>query len=185
MKILLVDNHTVHKKALLKALSGHEVDIQKYKPGIKFRSAGKDLVILSGGGGQGFEINDTYKDHKLWYDDEIKFVRSYDKPILGLCMGFEVIARAYGGKIEEVGYLVQGFKDIKLNEFGKSVLLHPKVKQFESHRWCVRKAPKGFKVLAESKTGVEIMKKGNILATQFHPEKGGTLHLKHLLEPIS
>ena len=181
MRILLVDNHTVHKKALLKALVGHDVEIQKYRPGIKFRDSGKDLIILSGGGGQGFEINDTYKDHKLWYDDEIKFVRSSDKPILGICMGFEVITRAYEGKIEEVGHLVQGFKDIQLNKFGKSVLVHPKIRQFESHRWCVRKAPKGFRVLADSETGVEIMKKGNILATQFHPEKGGTLHLRDLI----
>lgn len=185
MRILLVDNHTVHKKALLKALAGHKVEIQKYRPGIDFHTDGKDLVILSGGGGEGYEIHDSHQKGKLWYEDEMKFVKNCDKPILGICMGFEVIARAYGGKIEEIGRLVQGYKDIRLNGLGKSLLLQPKAKQFESHRWCLKKTPKGFEVLADSKTGIEIMKKGNILATQFHPEKGGTLGLPHLLSSLT
>ncbi len=181
MKILLVDNHTEHKEALASALEGYEVEIQKYRPGLNFHTEGKDLVILSGGGGEGKEIYDVHGAGHLWYQDEIDFVLKCDKPILGICMGFEVIARAYGGNIEEIGRLVEGYKNIQLNGLGKSLLSQPKVKQFESHRWCLRKAPKGFKVLADSETGVEIMKKGNILATQFHPEKGGTLHLKDLI----
>jgi anthranilate/para-aminobenzoate synthase component II len=42
-------------------------------------------------------------------------------------------------------------------------------------------------VLAESKTGIEVIrhKSKKILATQFHPEKGGSVHLTGLIKSIA
>jgi GMP synthase-like glutamine amidotransferase len=88
MKILLVNNHTQHLEALSASLNGHDVEIQMYQPGIDFHDADKDMVILSGGGGEGLEIIDKVKNRsKLWYQDEMNFVRKTEKPILGICMG--------------------------------------------------------------------------------------------------
>jgi GMP synthase-like glutamine amidotransferase len=182
MKILLVNNNTVHMPALSSSLLGHDVEVVKYQPNAQFNWQNKDLVILSGGGGEGQEIHDTYTKDKLWYEDEMKFVLACNKPIIGICMGFEVIARAYGSDVEPIGKLVQGFKQLNASSHGKKHLSKNYLKQFESHRWSVTKAPKDFEVLADSQYGIEMIRKDNILATQFHPEKGGTTQLASLIK---
>ncbi|MEX1995572.1 MAG: hypothetical protein WD887_02235 [Candidatus Saccharimonadales bacterium] len=188
MKILLVNNHTRHLEALSEALEGHNLEILNYEPGVKFNYHDKDVVILSGGGGEGLEINDTYREGKLWYDDQINFVRSCPKPILGICMGFEVIARAYGADVEKLPKLVEGFKKVKPTGAGRKSLSLRRLKQFESHEWCVPEvSEKEFTVLAKSKTGVEMFhhKKRPIVATQFHPEvRGGSLDLEPLVQGV-
>ncbi len=181
MKILLINNNTVHLENLRGSLAGHEVEIQTYRPGLDFHHRGKDLVILSGGGGEGLEIYDQHASGQLWYQDEMDFVLSCDKPIIGICMGFEVIAAAHGQTIRQTPVLTQGFKAVKPTRRGRRTLSAEPMKQFEAHYWQLHNAPRGFKVLAESETGIEIIQKDDIFATQFHPEKGGTLNLAQLL----
>ncbi len=178
MSILLIDNNTLHLKELKSSLAGHVVEIRKYHPGLDLETSGKDLVILSGGGGEGKEANDHTSSGDLWYKDEIDFIRSCDKPLVGICMGFELICQAYGGRVEQLPKLISGFKQI------------PAVgKVFESHQWRVAKVPeKHFKVLARSKSGVELIKHKTrpIIASQFHPEiKGGQLALNELIATVS
>jgi para-aminobenzoate synthetase len=182
MNILLIDNHTEHKKALELALTGHNVEVQKYRPGLDFHTSGKDLVILSGGGGEGREIYDVHKAGHLWYEDELEFVKNCDKPLLGICMGFEIICRAYGCSVEEMSTVVEGATDLKVTRKGKKALSQKSIRQHEAHKWRVKKAPREFKVLAKSSTGIEIIqhKKRPIIATQFHPEKSGTLNISKL-----
>ncbi|MBX4196997.1 gamma-glutamyl-gamma-aminobutyrate hydrolase family protein [Candidatus Saccharibacteria bacterium] len=184
MKILIINNHTVHMKDLTNALVGHDVEVQTYLPGIEFNDHDKDLIILSGGGGEGLEINDEYEPGRLWYDDEIEFIKTTKKPVLGICMGFEVIIRAFGGSVTEIGRLIQGFKEIEVHDYAFPIIGEKNLKQYESHRWRVKPEdlPSGFKALAKSDTGVEIVRYKNLLATQFHPEKGGTLSLNQLIE---
>jgi GMP synthase-like glutamine amidotransferase len=183
MKILLVNNHTIHLKSLASSLAGHEIEVLEYRPGAKFNYQDKDLVILSGGGGEGLEIYDTTRSGKFWYDDEKEFVLACDKPILGICMGFEVIASAYGAPVTEVGKLVKGPTPIKSTEFGKTFFRTKYLDQIEAHRWRVDDAPDDFEVLAWSSTGVEAIRhrQKRILATQFHPEKGGSIKLNQLV----
>jgi len=61
-----------------------------------------------------------------------------------------------------------------------------KILLINNHTRHLPKAPKGFRVLARSNTGIEIIehKTRQILATQFHPEKGGTLKLANLLQAV-
>ncbi|HEX5394831.1 MAG TPA: gamma-glutamyl-gamma-aminobutyrate hydrolase family protein [Candidatus Saccharimonadales bacterium] len=187
MKILLIDNRTEHKMALEKALAGHELEIQKYRPGIKFHTDGKDLVILSGGGGEGREINDTHKAGHLWYEDELEFVKNCDKPLLGICMGFEIICRAYGSEVNEMPDVLKGPAKLKVTRKGKKYFGTAAISQYEAHKWSVKKTPKGFKKLAKSSSGVEVIKhkKRPIIATQFHPEMGGTLELNQLITALN
>lgn len=188
MKILLVDNNTVHKKALAIALRGHEVEVQKYHPGLNFNDRGKDLIILSGGGGEGQEIADKHTTDKLWYEDEMEFVLSTHKPIVGICMGFEVIASAYGAKVAQMDKVYEGTKKISLVPRGVSALARQKIFQHNAHQWNVPSVPqKHFSVLAESATGIEIIrhKTRPIIATQFHPEKPGSIRLDKLITTLN
>jgi carbamoyl-phosphate synthase small subunit len=190
MNILLINNYknsgdpTTHYPDLMRSLAGHNVVEQHYKPGIEFADAGMDLVILSGGGGEGQEINDTYRRLKLWYEDQMEFILTTKKPIIGICMGFEVIARAYGQKVEKLNKGVEGFKQLETTSKGKQAYKTDWLSQDEAHSWGVANAPTGFEVLAKSDTGLEIIRhqKRPIIATQFHPEAlGGTLNLTQLL----
>jgi GMP synthase-like glutamine amidotransferase len=185
MKILLVNNNTLHIDELHEALRGHEVEIQNYKPGIKFNDQGKDLVILSGGGGEGKELNDYHRPNELWYQDEIKFIQSTNKPIVGICMGFEIIAAAHGAKVTEMPKGIEKFVNVKVTFKGRKKVGRKKLWQFEAHDWRVKSvSKKQFDILAKSKTGVEIIrhKTRPIVATQFHPEMpGGSLMLQDLL----
>lgn len=183
MKILLVDNNTEHKSALLDNLAGHKLEIQKYRPGLAFRWQDKDLVILSGGGGEGQEIADKHNAGKLWYEDEMDFVLTCSKPIIGICMGFEVICSAYGAKVEEMPVTLQGYKKYSVTRPGRRMFGGSQISQYEAHKWRVANPPKGFEILAESQSGIDVIRhsKKPILATQFHPEKSGSLDLKQLL----
>jgi GMP synthase-like glutamine amidotransferase len=183
MKILLINNNTQHLAYLQKALANHEVEVQVYKPGLEFNYHDKDLVILSGGGGEGLEIHDYHTPGKLWYDDEMNFVRTCQKPILGICMGFEVISRAFGATVQKLQKGLDGFAPVQATDLGKKLFGKSKLKQYEAHDWGVPNAPSGFDVLAKSPTGIEIIKHQNrpIFATQFHPEKGGTLKLEQII----
>jgi len=194
LKILLINNHTVHLNSLGKALAGHQIEVQTYRPGLKFNDEGKDLIILSGGGGEGLEIHDEYEPGRLWYDDEMDFVRNTTKPVLGICMGFEVIARAYGAPIGSVGGLILGRERVELTNTAKQLFQSTSLQQYEAHRYLLEDVPEGFEVLATSKKngkkmGIEIFRyqrgQKKIFATQFHPEKGGTLELKQMINAIA
>jgi len=183
MKILLINNHTRHLPSLAASLTGHDLEVREYLPGMDFSCSDKDLIVLSGGGGEGLEIHDEHKPGKLWYQDEINFVRLTNKPVLGICMGFEVIARAYGAPVMKMPNGVEGFVQFAPTNQGKESFKKRSLRQFESHDWHVPKIPSGFRALAKSNTGVEIIqhKTKPILATQFHPEKGGTLSMSDLI----
>jgi GMP synthase-like glutamine amidotransferase len=186
MKILLINNNTVHLKALSSALSGHEVEIQRYQPGLDFHHRGKDMVILSGGGGEGHEIDDQHKEGKPWYKDEMSFVRSCRTPLLGICMGFEVMARAHGQKVPKMTKMAYDFQPLVTTEKGWELFSKLQLKQSEAHHWHVPEAPKGFNVLAQSENGVEIIYHEGLrqLGTQFHPEDGGTLSVHQLINSL-
>lgn len=178
MKILIIDNNTRHLKALLACLKDHSIEVRKYNPGLNFDTSGKDLVILSGGGGEGKEANDHTHSGELWYQDETKFILDCRKPLIGICMGFELIAQAFGAEIKKLPKLVEGFKQIQ-----------PIGQVFESHRWCVTEVPTShFSVLAESDDGIEMIqhKKRAIVACQFHPEiPGSHITLENLVAQLN
>jgi GMP synthase-like glutamine amidotransferase len=188
MKILLVNNNTLHLDELLNALDGHEVEVQEYKPGIWFHDVGKDLVILSGGGGEGKEMHDYHMPHQLWYEDEIRFIKATSKPIIGICMGFEIIATAFGAKVVPMHKGIAKFANSKRTLKGRKIIPKKKLWQLEAHDWCVDRVPRrSFDVLAKSSRGVEVVKhkKRSIIATQFHPEvPGGSLELADLIRSI-
>ncbi len=186
MKILLINNNTAHLKALNKALVGHDVEIQEYAPGLDFYHRDKDLVILSGGGGEGLEIDDTDYQGRLWYEDEMKFVRSCQKPLIGICMGFEIMAKAYDKPVPYLGKTISKTSSLDVTEKGWQLFGKQSFRQVESHGWSVSEAPEGFETLAKSEHGVELMYDPLLrqIGSQFHPELGGTLRLEHLLSAV-
>lgn len=188
MKILLVNNHTQHIDSLSRELAGHEVEVLEYRPGAVFDDASKDLVILSGGGGEGYELDDFHKPGHLWYEDEIAYVERSQKPILGICMGFEIICYAHGSSLIGQNNLIEGYQNINLLSAPAGTSQQRTLQQFESHNWHIEAvSSKHFKVLADSDGGIEVIKHHTrqIWASQFHPEKAsGTWRLSSLIRQM-
>lgn len=183
MKILLIDNNTTYKQNLINSLRGHEFEIQTYAPGLNFHYEGKDLVILSGGGGEGREANDRLPTGELWYTDELQFILESTVPILGICMGFELICHAYGSKVEKLPRRIIGHKEISLRK--RNSVQKKIISQFKYHDWRIANtSSKHFEVKGVSRSGIEIVqhKTKPILATQFHPEIAGSYNLQKLVQ---
>lgn len=130
-------------------------------------------LILSGGGDIGTISNkkiDLIRDNiekKLY-----KFFLKTNKPILGICRGFQFIANQNNINLEkQVGH-VRKFHKLKLakNQFIKKKIIF--VNSY--HNYIIRTVPKNFMNISSTKDGsIEIMahKKKRILCLMFHPER--------------
>ncbi len=164
MKLLVVNNHSIHLEELLNNLE--EIEVVNFEKLSEINYQDYDGIILSGG--SSFSV----VDHEKEYSPELDLIKNCEKPILGICLGFELINFAFGEKIELLKNKRKGKILIKLisqdnlfNSFSKSFQV------YESHRWVVLKN-KFLKSLAESKDGIEAVKhfKKKIYGVQFHQE---------------
>lgn len=110
--------------------------------------------------------------HDGEYQNELQVIREANVPIIGICLGFELIAHAFGSPLYRLETKEKGF--VKLN----IVQSHPifsdiaQVKVFESHRWVVKSVRTPLVGLARSKDGYEVIihESRPIFGFQFHPE---------------
>ncbi len=117
-----------------------------------------DLVVLSGG--HSFSV----VEHPEKWKNEVDFIRSCKKPIIGICLGFELIAHAYGSTLKRMKNKEKGTIQITMGT--------KKFHVFENHRWVVEKTGTKLRSLARSKDGIEAIRhrKKPIYGFQFHPE---------------
>ena len=102
------------------------------------------------------------------------------KPVIGICLGCEIICKAFGGELEfmpehEIGKKEFEILDKSLAEkVGSRELI-----AFESHSLRIKKIPEDFYEVVRSNHGPEIIKHKTkpIIGIQFHPEVGVTKKL--------
>jgi GMP synthase (glutamine-hydrolysing) len=191
MKILLINNHSKHLKKLQNILKNCKVqdckittiDFQK----VTLDYATKfDAIILSGG----YHVSSVV-NHPEVYSNELKIIKKSNKPILGICLGFELIACSYNENLTKRKFLKKDIVPVKILEqdelFNNIPLFHKHIKAYESHIWTLRTLKKSskFQVLAKSKYGIEVIKHKTkpIYGVQFHPEMFKTkTHAYRLIE---
>lgn len=165
MRILLIDNHTVHiPKFLSLLLCDVQVVLMEELTSIDLNDY--DGVVLSGGSRY------VLLENLEKYGEEINIIKNFLKPLLGICMGFEVLCYTYGEKIEYLGFRELGALRIEIIK-NDSILhkLNPDSFVYECHRWKVSQLS-FLNVLAKSSYGVEIVKHPKLphYGVQFHPE---------------
>ncbi len=161
MKVLLIDNGSNLLPKLKELVPGNEVT-RKFDSIKALDAKPFDLIILSGGGNH----NVIFEEGN--FKEEIAILRS-GKPIIGICFGCELIARAFGGILIELPEEQKGIFEIDILD---KTLGKGRVKVYEGHKWAIAKMPAEFETLAQSERGPEIIKHKTLpmYGIQFHPE---------------
>ncbi len=129
--------------------------------------------IVSCGGPQAPDCDEP------WVEQELTLLRAADEadlPILGICLGCQLLARALGGTLSHLSKPELGWFNIPLSPIGRE---HPLLAgqpwcgpQFHWHHWQVETLPEGATVLASNENcNIQAWMKGvYTFAVQFHPE---------------
>jgi GMP synthase (glutamine-hydrolysing) len=185
-KIIIIDFGSQVTKLIARRIRDYKVFSEILNPkDLNKENIFKDVkgIILSGG--PSTVIGSKYLNiHKKIFSSGI--------PILGICYGFQLIAKHFKGKVKS---------NIKKREFGRAVLTESKVSLLTkgffhkkksivwmSHQDSVHKLPKTFsKIASTAKSEITIIenKKKNIYGIQFHPEvthtKNGNIIFKNFI----
>ena len=155
-------------------------------PGIGYSSAAPDehrelpdsdsgfdgLVVLGGPQDAGDDEGNPYFPRLI---EVIREFHAADKPVLGICLGGQLVARAFGAPVYDQGAFDFGFGAVSLSEEGKDDPLFrdmdAELLLMQSHR-DVFDVPEGGTLLArDAAGGVQGVRLGRATyALQFHPE---------------
>lgn len=168
MNILVIDNKSHFLDKLTKLISNQKNDIEtvEFNKIVFAQTKNYDAVILSGGS------KIPIVNHTREFTKELQLIKQATIPLLGICLGFELIAYAYGARLKQLKIKEQGIIDMKIVTPDPIFKNIPNLKIFESHRWVTENTPEDLIELARSDDGVEMFKHKNKLlyGVQFHPE---------------
>lgn len=169
-RILMIDNYDsfTHTLAFYFKELGFKCKIIKndaFKKAKKLEKFDFSHLIISPGA-------NSPKESKL----SLKAIKHFKKTkkILGICLGHQCIAHAFGGEIARLKNPMQGkssFLKFEKNELFKGIKKAPRICLY--HSLHVKKMPKNCEILAHSKEGIIMAlkhKKYPIYGLQFHPE---------------
>ena len=143
-------------------------DIKKYKAMKHEFPEDPEVVVISG------STSGIYEDEE-WIDELVQKTEEYienDVPVLGLCFGHQIIAKAMGADVVqmdnyEVGYRPVEFEDSEIFE-GLDSVEYP----FNTHQDKVVNMPEELEAIAETEVcnqGIRHTEKP-VYGVQFHPE---------------
>lgn len=172
MKLLIIDNHdsfTYNLVQIIKELGVKDYEIIPHDT-VKINQVNKfDKILISPGPG-------LPDDHPILE----KVIKQYapSKSILGICLGHQAIAKAFGGELFKQDNVLHGITKqlivIDINEHLFS--LTPGIMTVGLyHSWAVSKTnfPKELKITAVSEDGVIMAlshRQYDVKGVQFHPE---------------
>jgi len=165
IKILVVNNYGQYCHLIHRSLRELEVDVELVSNTLTVEEVLRkepDGIILSGGPSLERAGNST------------EYVHQIDLPILGICLGHQLIARAHGGRTRR-GF-IGGYAAIEVEVINEDEILRgvgPKTTVWSSHSDEVSELPEGFLHLARSsECEIEAMRdeKKPVFGLQWHPE---------------
>jgi anthranilate synthase/aminodeoxychorismate synthase-like glutamine amidotransferase len=186
MKILIIDNYDSFTYNIFQFIG----DIIGIKPIVYYNdvininlieSIQPQKIIISPGPGTPYNKRDRGNCDKI--------IQKYYKeiPILGICMGHQIIAYNFGAKIVRCNEIMHGKTstiDLKSSSIFKNI--PPKINAMRYHSLIVERAslPICFDIIADFENKVIMgikLKRYNCFGLQFHPESIGTDYGKKIL----
>ena len=176
MKILIFDNYdsfTYNLVHLVEKITSEKVEVFRNDKITLEEVDRYDKIILSPGPGIPNEAGIL-----------IPLIKEYGskKPILGVCLGHQAIAEAYGGSLTNLSTVFHGvatsisvtdYKNKKTNDIFNN--LPKEIEAGRYHSWIVNKEdlPEDLEITAEDENGLIMAmqhKTYNVQGVQFHPE---------------
>ncbi|UWG49010.1 GMP synthase - Glutamine amidotransferase domain [Halanaeroarchaeum sp. HSR-CO] len=108
-----------------------------------------------------------------WIDETVDWVReAVDRglPTLGVCFGHQLVARALGGEVSDMGEYELGYREIRHDGDPLFDGLDERFTAFTTHSDTVESLPPGASVVAENDFGVQAFRTDLAVGVQFHPE---------------
>ena len=185
MRVVIIDNGSKYLPVLENIFADKQVSVYAYDKFNMTSLRSNDLVVLSGG----------HMSPVLWHNKvfakEIELIRIHRGPIIGICLGFELITHVFGSHLHLMKQRRKGLVNVwpvKENELLADTTI---VKVYENHNWAVQKVKQPLVSLVESEDGIEVLKHSTrpIYGLQFHPEAdlrvGGQRIFKKIIESVS
>ncbi|HWA49143.1 MAG TPA: type 1 glutamine amidotransferase [Dongiaceae bacterium] len=110
--------------------------------------------------------------------ETMELIHKFDhngKPVLGICLGAQIISRAYGGEVYRMDKLESGFRTMELTAEGRADPIFSElgddVTSFQNHFEAVRNIPDAVPLATGGACPIQAYRLGEkVYATQFHPE---------------
>lgn len=166
MKILIIDNGSKYIESLKRLVAPYSPVIKKYTQVSTTDQNKYDLIILSGG------HTIPVIGHESEFTQERNLIIKTTTPILGICLGFELVAHCFDAKMLRMQAKEKAILGIEKLQQDQIFTNLRELRVYESHRWVVTYAGKHLIPLAQSEDGIEIIKHQNklIYGFQFHSE---------------
>jgi GMP synthase-like glutamine amidotransferase len=116
-------------------------------------------------------------EKKRWIGKLVKLVREMDRQgirTLGVCFGYQIVAKAFGGSVVKGDQYEEGFRKVSLTGRGRKDQLFAGFPNsffvYQSHGDYVRRLPKGATLLLSNGMGAQAYRVREFACVQFHPE---------------
>ena len=168
MNILLVNNYSIYFSLLKKQLSKFaRLKIVMLDDVLLKDCKSVDAVVLSGGGKYNVSVTPNM------FSEQYKIVKS-GIPVLGVCLGFQIICHAFGEPVIRLPSTIEGRERIRKvgdDQILKNIPVHFNAQ--EGHSWGVKTLKKNtLVILAKSNHCIEAVRHKSlpVWGVQFHPE---------------
>ena len=173
MHCVIVDNGTSHLQELAELCGSKDSTVVPVAGLTEFQAPPDALFVLSGRH-QHHSPGDRHPvvDNDQFYRPELDLIAAGEYPIVGVCLGYELIAHQAGAKLVKVQQPESGIVDIYATPEGANWFPGHQLKVAEGHRWVIQEPPPAYIPLAYSKDGIEAIANlsRRIVGFQFHPE---------------
>ena len=176
MRILLIDNDTDtdswEKLLAMVSTTGNIVTPLNHRELAAHDTSAYDLIVLSGGWWY-----DDFEELRQVYASELNLIRTSTVPILGICIGMQLMHVALEGDVPLLDAPQNGFQPITLTPTAQELFGLPEtIEVFKYHTRGVLTPDDEFELLGTSPGHIEIMRHRTrpLLGVQFHPESEPT-----------
>ena len=167
MKLILIDNGSIHIRSLKNLCARYgQVSVRPLKDLPSVTDEPNTILILSG------SHLASVVGHKKLYKDELDMIRRTEMPIIGVCLGFELIAVAYGMELVRRKRRLHRVTRVYIDSANPLVNGLSSFLTYQSHRWYLDAAHNPLIEVARTRREVEVLRHLTkpIYGMQFHPE---------------